>query len=739
MGTPFLSSLQTGVFYPPSLLLIVPFPLGFNLFLLAHYLVALAGAYVFLRDRELSLPASAIGSLSFVLGGYLVSMLNLTNHLQSAVWAPWIVFCWVRHQRSGSLLALAGFVCAVSLQLLGGSPETLAMTLALVGGWAVYEAIPDGLVAVRSVLVLSAALVLVTAVTAFQILPTAELIRQSVRGHALSFYEASFWSLQPISILQLLFPHSTSLVTPEEKNTLGQVIEAGMPWINSIYLGLIPLCLAVVGLTFGRERRFWGSVVAAAMVMALGSYTPIFRVLYDLAPTILGKFRYPEKFYFLVHLASMVLAAEGAEKIIRGDRAAQRMACIVAGLFLFVAGSIWWLSSVRPFALLSLVAHLDGRYFPLMAFVGIATDFVFKSQRLVLILGSFVAIVLLSRWSLIQTTLASVLLAALTAGDLALTHHNLNLSISWADLKGRPLLIDAATLEKDRLRIFNYQTTARAQRGAEPKPVQGLEESLKLISNLDNMTAVAMELWPTLSSNTAMVYEVRNIMGGEGIERNSVSMFRDVLAMVPREKAIGLLRLYGVGYLIGEQALDLLDLEAAPPASASPYHVYKTRDPIPLAYAVTRLRPADSDLKAFNFLISPGFKAGREAVVEHLPEGWTDSPRNGSPGEVSIESYETDRVVVRVNLDQPSLVVLNDSYYPGWEAEVDDRPAKIVRTNVLVRGVSVGSGSHRVEFDYRPASFRIGARISTIGIVVLTGLTVAGICRYRRRKSIDRK
>ncbi len=41
LGTPFLASLQSGVFYPPSVLLFLPFPLGFNLFLLSHFFLAL--------------------------------------------------------------------------------------------------------------------------------------------------------------------------------------------------------------------------------------------------------------------------------------------------------------------------------------------------------------------------------------------------------------------------------------------------------------------------------------------------------------------------------------------------------------------------------------------------------------------------------------------------------------------------------------------------------------------------
>ena len=42
MGTPFLGNLQSGVFYPPSILLFLPFPLGFNLFLFSHFIIAWA-------------------------------------------------------------------------------------------------------------------------------------------------------------------------------------------------------------------------------------------------------------------------------------------------------------------------------------------------------------------------------------------------------------------------------------------------------------------------------------------------------------------------------------------------------------------------------------------------------------------------------------------------------------------------------------------------------------------------
>jgi hypothetical protein len=48
---------------------------------------------------------------------------------------------------------------------------------------------------------------------------------------------------------------------------------------------------------------------------------------------------------------------------------------------------------------------------------------------------------------------------------------------------------------------------------------------------------------------------------------------------------------------------------------------------------------------------------------------------------------------------------VHDTYYPGWLAEVDGRPASIQRAFVLFRGVEVPAGTHRVTFRFAPFSF----------------------------------
>ena len=66
-------------------------------------------------------------------------------------------------------------------------------------------------------------------------------------------------------------------------------------------------------------------------------------------------------------------------------------------------------------------------------------------------------------------------------------------------------------------------------------------------------------------------------------------------------------------------------------------------------------------------------------------------------------------------LAAPGLVVLADSYHPGWRASVDGSPAPILATNHLYRGVPVPAGRHTVRFEYRPRSVRLGAILSVVG------------------------
>jgi len=65
-------------------------------------------------------------------------------------------------------------------------------------------------------------------------------------------------------------------------------------------------------------------------------------------------------------------------------------------------------------------------------------------------------------------------------------------------------------------------------------------------------------------------------------------------------------------------------------------------------------------------------------------------------------TYRNTEVAVDADSPDGGFLVLNDLWHPWWFAEVDDRPAEVLRANVLFRAVALPPGRHSVRFAFRP-------------------------------------
>ena len=99
---------------------------------------------------------------------------------------------------------------------------------------------------------------------------------------------------------------------------------------------------------------------------------------------------------------------------------------------------------------------------------------------------------------------------------------------------------------------------------------------------------------------------------------------------------------------------------------------------------------------------------------EALPRAWFSTD-----GKVTIRRYEPSLVELDVNSSERGMVVLSDTYYPGWVARVDGRNASVERVHDALRGIPVEGGNHTVILTYEPISFRLGLAGSGLGIIVI--------------------
>jgi hypothetical protein len=132
------------------------------------------------------------------------------------------------------------------------------------------------------------------------------------------------------------------------------------------------------------------------------------------------------------------------------------------------------------------------------------------------------------------------------------------------------------------------------------------------------------------------------------------------------------------------------------------------------------------DDAAFAALKAPGFDPESVAFVA-ASERALPPPRALQGYSVArVTSDASERTELEAVTSEPGLLVVTRSWDPGWKAAVDGEEVPLLRADLAFMGVSVPQGEHRVTLTYRPVSFRAGALISALSVIVLLGLVLAG-------------
>jgi hypothetical protein len=179
--------------------------------------------------------------------------------------------------------------------------------------------------------------------------------------------------------------------------------------------------------------------------------------------------------------------------------------------------------------------------------------------------------------------------------------------------------------------------------------------------------------------------------------------------------------------------LDLRDLEAAFPTiyADGQAQILENTNALPRAWVVHDVRQVATD-EVLPLLVSGDVDPWTTAVLETGPTLPELSPNaSGTVNQARIVSEQPERLRISVETGAPGLLVLSETYDPGWNAYIDGKPAELMTANYLLRAVPVPAGSHEVELRYEPRELKIGLAISglTAAIVVF-----AFIFAVRRRR-----
>ena len=134
--------------------------------------------------------------------------------------------------------------------------------------------------------------------------------------------------------------------------------------------------------------------------------------------------------------------------------------------------------------------------------------------------------------------------------------------------------------------------------------------------------------------------------------------------------------------------------------------LYRLRNSMPRLVFTNRVQVADADLVNTRGELAVAPSAEHVLIDDDTPPSRSYSMfGSGQSGSARIVSWRPDRIEIDVESQQGGMLVLHETYYPGWVAEIDGTRARILRADVLFRGIEVPPGRRKVVFRFAPLSF----------------------------------
>jgi len=180
---------------------------------------------------------------------------------------------------------------------------------------------------------------------AVQILPTFELLRNSVRASTTYDFFTSF-SMPKRFVLGLVAPY----LMGGGDGRLFRAPYVGPPYYPEMigYAGVLAIMLGIAAVVFKRDARtkFWGLTFAVCLLLAMGGYAPLqfYRVIYFVP--LLNLFRVPARHLMEVGFALAVLAGLGMTRLQRAREHGPvlvKTAFVAIGVFLLTLVAVTWL------------------------------------------------------------------------------------------------------------------------------------------------------------------------------------------------------------------------------------------------------------------------------------------------------------------------------------------------------------------------------------------------------------
>lgn len=231
-----------------------------------------------------------------------------------------------------------------------------------------------------------------------------------------------------------------------------------------------------------------------------------------------------------------------------------------------------------------------------------------------------------------------------------------------------------------------------------------------------------------LAANANGLYGLSHILAYGGL------LPKRVTSNLPRAEFIGA---QSIDYVISTQPIldtqvvSLAERLEAPKADRPDYYLYHVDTKLPRFRLAHQVIHSSGLVQTKDLITNQEIDYQTTAIIEA-----NQAFNLASPSAVSIEVIEDEHQYqsLRLTTDQPSLLIIADSYSADWQATVNGQPTPIYPANLNQRAIKISSGTSNIELTYMPESFRQGLFLSTLAWIGWSGAGV--ICL--KKKTINK-
>ncbi|NMC63219.1 MAG: YfhO family protein [SAR324 cluster bacterium] len=164
--------------------------------------------------------------------------------------------------------------------------------------------------------------------------------------------------------------------------------------------------------------------------------------------------------------------------------------------------------------------------------------------------------------------------------------------------------------------------------------------------------------------------------------------------------------------------------------SAPPVELYRLHGTLPRVRVLNNVRIVESLDEVWTLVATEELNIRNEVLLHDQSlaplvaaiEKESEGEQQVSDARILID--RSTELVVEAVAKKRSLLLVADTYYPGWEATVDGELTPIFRANIAHRAVELKPGKHRVEFRFNSQAVKKGIQFSAAGILILIFLSI---------------